>query len=314
VTVSAAASSAPSYPPFTGLVQGRARASTLLIIGWGHEMRGETAQLGDLAAEALRLARDSSDPSLESEAQCLLGDVLQDQGKPTAALAAFAESLAIRRQLSEQDPGNADWQRELAVAHSRVGAALQRQGELDKAQAAFDEYLAISRRLAGQDPDNAAWQRELALAHGRVGKALQAQKRPKEARAEFDEYLAISRRLVDEAPDNAAWQRELAVAHSSMGGMLQAQEKLTEARAAFGKSLTIIRCLAEEDPGNADLQRDLAVACLRLARVERLTSNNSKAALELYEESLRIFTDRVARAPERQTVEAELKAFREGKS
>jgi hypothetical protein len=57
----------------------------------------------------------------------------------------------------------------------------------------------------------------------------------------------------------------------------------------------------------------LAVVCLQLARVERLTSNN-KAALELYEESLRIFTDFFARAPERELVERELKAFREGKS
>lgn len=298
----------------TGLVQGRARASTLLIIGWGREMRGETAQLGDLATEALRLARDSSDRRMESEAQCLLGDVLQDQGKPAAAQAAFAESLAVRRRLSEQDPGNADWQRELAVTHSRVGGVLQRQGKLDEAQEAFDEYLAISRRLAEKDPDNAVWQRELALAHGRVGGVLQAQKRPKEARAEYDEYLAISRRLVEAAPDNAGRQRELAVAHNSMGVMLQAQEQLTEARAAFDKSLTISRRLAEQDPGNADLQRGLAVACLRLARVERRTSDNETAS-KLYEESLRIFnTDFVARAPERKLVEEELKAFRKEQS
>jgi tetratricopeptide (TPR) repeat protein len=98
-----------------------------------------------------------------------------------------------------------------------------------------------------------------------------------------------------------------------MGVMLQAQEQLTEARAAFDKSLTIIRLLAEQDRGNADLQRGLAVACLRLARVERRTSNN-EAASKLYEESLRIFTDFVARAPERELVEAELKAFRERQS
>jgi tetratricopeptide (TPR) repeat protein len=74
---------------------------------------------------------------MESEAQCLLGDALLNQGKPAAAQAAFAEALAIRRQLSEQDPGNADCQRELAGVLSRVGGVLQRQGVLDAAAGGF---------------------------------------------------------------------------------------------------------------------------------------------------------------------------------
>ena len=72
------------------------------------------------------------------------------------------------------DPSNAAWQRDLAVAHSRVGGVLQAQGKLGEAQAAFGEYLAISRRLAEADPSNAGWQRELAVAHGRVGGVLKA--------------------------------------------------------------------------------------------------------------------------------------------
>jgi tetratricopeptide (TPR) repeat protein len=252
----------------TGFLQGRARAATLLTIGWGGEMRGEIAQLGDLATEALRLAQDSTDRRMESEAQCLVGDVLQAQGQLAAAQAAFANCLAIRRQLARQDPDNTDCQRELAVAHSRVGDVLKAQDQLTEARAAFDEYLVISRRLAEQDQSNAGWQRELAIAHGRVG------------------------------------------------SVLQAQDQLTEARAAFDKSLTISRRLAEQDQSNADLQRGLASACSRLARAEAQASKN-KAALKLYEESLRILTDLVARAPElvawqkaRERVEAELNAFR----
>jgi tetratricopeptide (TPR) repeat protein len=118
-------------------------------------MRGETAQLADLATEALRLAQGSADRRIESDAQCLVGDVLQAQGQLAAAQAAYAEYVAISQQLAEQDPGNADWQRDLAVAHSRVGDVLQAQGQLAAAQAAYAEDLAISRRLAEQDPGNA---------------------------------------------------------------------------------------------------------------------------------------------------------------
>ncbi len=110
--------------------------------------------------------------------------------------------------------------------------------------------------------------------------------------------------------------QKLAVALSQMGSMLQTQNQPNEARAALEESLTIIRRLAEQDPGNSDLQRGLALACLRLARSEKRRGNDE--ALKLYEESLSILTDLVARAPrfvtwqqEMEVVEKELKALRE---
>jgi Flp pilus assembly protein TadD len=114
--------------------------------------------------------------------------------------------------LAELDPSNADWQRGLAAAHSRVGAVLQAEGKLVEAQAEFGRDLAINRRLAELDPSNAEWQRALAVAHSRVGDALQAEGKLAEAQAEFGEYLAISRRLAELDPSNAGRERELAVA------------------------------------------------------------------------------------------------------
>jgi hypothetical protein len=105
----------------SGLVQGRARASALIVSGWVGEMRGEPAQLADIANEALLLAQNSADRRLEADAQCLVGDVLQAQDQLVPAQAAFTEFLAISQRLAGQDPSIADWQRELAVAHGRMG-------------------------------------------------------------------------------------------------------------------------------------------------------------------------------------------------
>ena len=251
----------------TGLVAGRARAWTLLIGAWSRALRGETAQLAEVAAEVLQLAREAADGPAEGDAQALLGRVWEAQGQLAAAQAAFGEYLTISRRLAEQDPGNAGWQRELAMAHSRVGNVLQAQGKLAAAQAAFGETLAITRRLAEQNPGNAGWQRELAVAHNQVGNVLQAQGQLATAQAAFGEYLAISRRLAEQDPGNAGWQRELAVAHSHVGDVLQAQGQLAAAQAAFGECLAISRRLAEQDPGNAGWQRDLAVAHSRVGDV-----------------------------------------------
>ena len=196
----------------TRLVAGRARAWALLVIAWVRYARGETAQLADIAQTALRLARENQDQRAEADAQCLRGDVSQAQGKLEAARAAYRENLVISRWLAESDPSNAGWQRELAVAHSRVGVVSQALGQLEGAQAAFAEDLAISRRLAEADPSNASWQRDLAVAHSKIGDVSQAQGQLEAARAAFGESLVISRRLAESDPSNADWQRELAVA------------------------------------------------------------------------------------------------------
>ncbi len=120
-------------------IHGRARAWALLVIAWARTLKGETAQLGAAARTALQLARGAKDLCEVAVAQCMVGDVLLDQGQLAAAQEAFGQDLAISRRLAEQDPGNADWQRDLAVAHSKVGDVLPGQGQLTAAQAPFGQ-------------------------------------------------------------------------------------------------------------------------------------------------------------------------------
>jgi len=65
----------------TNLVRGRAQAWVLLNISWARVNRGESAQLRAAADRALELARAARDARAEADAQCLLGDVFQSQGK-----------------------------------------------------------------------------------------------------------------------------------------------------------------------------------------------------------------------------------------
>jgi hypothetical protein len=142
----------------TGLVDGAARVEVLLCTAEVRSSRGETAQLGDQAREAESLARRIQHWPGLGRACCLLGDVHQARGDLAGAEAAFGEyvRLTIFRRLVQQDPSNAGWQRDLAVAHSVwLGDVLQARGDLAGAEAAFGEYLTISRRLAQQDPSNA---------------------------------------------------------------------------------------------------------------------------------------------------------------
>jgi Flp pilus assembly protein TadD len=60
-------------------------------------------------------------------------------------------------QLAKADPGNAGWQRDLAVAYSKVGDVQVAQGNLPDALKLFRDSLVISQRLAIADPNAMGW-------------------------------------------------------------------------------------------------------------------------------------------------------------
>jgi tetratricopeptide (TPR) repeat protein len=271
----------------TGVTHGRARAATLLAIGEARSMRGETAQLAELASEALRLAQESADLRLESDAQNLVGDVLQSLGQLKPAETAYKVFLAISRRLAEQDPDDAQRQHDLAVAHGSIGDVLQSQGQLKPAEAAYKDFLGISRKLAEQDPSNAQWQHDLAVAHSSIGDVLLAQVQLKPAEEAFGEYLTVSRRLAARYPENAVFQRGLAVAYNRIGDVLQSQGQLKPAEAAYKDFLAISRKLAEQDPSNAQWQHDLAVAHGRVGNM-LLAQGQHREAEAAFSETLSI--------------------------
>jgi len=77
------------------------------------------------------------------------------------ALASYRQGLTIREKLARQDPGNAEWQRDLSVIYERLGEVQQAQGDLAGALASYRQGLTIREKLARQDPGNAQWQADV---------------------------------------------------------------------------------------------------------------------------------------------------------
>ena len=92
----------------------------------------------------------------------MCGDVLVEQRNLPAALDAFKPSLAIRDRLAKADPGNAGWQRDVALSHGRVASVLGQQGERDRALGAFRQGRDIIARLKDASPANATLPKDLA--------------------------------------------------------------------------------------------------------------------------------------------------------
>ncbi len=230
------------------------------------------AALGAIAHWIDRVPPGSAeDPFWRRERSVLLnrqGDVLRDQGDLGGALAAYLESLAVRRRLAEVDPSNAGWQRDLSVSQDRVGNVLRDQGDLGGALAAYLESLAVSGRLAEADPSNAGWQRDLSVSQDRVGDVLRDQGLGG-ALAAYLESLAVSRRLAEVDPSNAGWQRDLSFSLTRMAEFHERQGDTTQALLLSEESLMIDERLAALDPSNATWQGDVLVSRSLVARLRR---------------------------------------------
>ena len=86
----------------------------------------------------------------------------QAQGDLAAALTSYEADLAIAERLTKTDPGNVEWQRDLALGYGRVALIEWRQGARDDALKVFQQGRDIITQLIRRAPDNATLPNDLA--------------------------------------------------------------------------------------------------------------------------------------------------------
>jgi hypothetical protein len=72
------------------------------------------------------------------------------------------DGLAIRERLAKSDPGNAGWQRDLAMSFGELAMIHGQSGDKAKALDFLRQGQAIMARLTKLSPDNARWAKDLA--------------------------------------------------------------------------------------------------------------------------------------------------------
>ncbi len=152
-----------------------------------------------------------------------LGDTTKWQERAVAA-------QQLLQTLSDGDPKNTAYIRDLAIAESTLGARAK--GDLDGALQNYGISLSRVLELANADPDNggllrdvaveverADWQRDLAIAHGRVGLALAQRGKMDDAFAELRKGRALVAGLKDKSSASAALAQDLVWFDKTLAGL-----------------------------------------------------------------------------------------------
>src|SRR5262245_17081930 len=183
--------------------------SVKYLLGTLHRRREQIASLQRQATADPGSTKRQQDLS---RAPHSLGEEMRNAGEMPggqdclqAALENFRASLAIMERLVKVDPGYAEWQRDLFIAHKRVGEVLQNQGNLAAALASYRAALPIAESLAESRPRHVRSHLDLYFAHtsiamievrmGERGRALDA----------FKAARAVMAQLRSELPDDPNW-------------------------------------------------------------------------------------------------------------
>src|SRR5206468_620680 len=104
----------------------------------------ETQSLLDQALEIYRRLRDARKEAVVLDG---LGNIQRARGDLDGAQRSFEASMEIAKKLTERDPENTQWQRDLSVSHDNLGNIQQARGDLDGAQRSFEASMEIRKKL-----------------------------------------------------------------------------------------------------------------------------------------------------------------------
>ncbi|MFI5447533.1 hypothetical protein [Polaromonas sp. UC242_47] len=210
-----------------------------------------------------------------------------------AAAASFASAIAILEKLLASEPEHAAWQRDLAVAYSRLAKV---SGAWTKSRDLHQKAVDLQKSVVAKNAGNKAWQHDLAVMYEGLGSVQFGMGGEKPARAAKMAELELREKLADAEPANTKWQHELALNYDRLGEMFATIANVSQARDAFLAGFEIHDKLVKLDPSNLAWQLDLARNRSDAAEFER-HRGKSETGAKLRQEALRLRTAIIERDP-----------------
>jgi tetratricopeptide (TPR) repeat protein len=205
-------------------------------------------------------------------------------------LAYFGEGIQIRESLVRQEPDNARYKRDLAIAHFFAGRAYLKLGDPHKAMEHLDQFLPVVQERVNANPQDARSRRDLASAHDFVGQAYAMMREMDKARSSYESFQRIIVPLSQSDPENTGYRELVSESQRRFGELACAEGRLDEGIEHYREALRIIDRLTNDDPDNVLVKIGRATLLVQLgtalARADEapLARQRLEAAQLLFEE------------------------------
>jgi tetratricopeptide (TPR) repeat protein len=107
-----------------------------------------------------------------------IGNVHLAKGEFADAIESYQASHDTCDALAKADPGNANWQFNLAISYGKLSDAYDKAGDENKSLNAAQQAQAILLRLIKLEPDNGAWKSAAAFTDRRIAYLNKQLKQP----------------------------------------------------------------------------------------------------------------------------------------
>jgi len=231
-----------------------------------------------------------------AQAEYWIGFVAWRQGRFEEADTWLNRYRDSALKLAAMDPGNFDWQREVAYGHHNLAVLDQSRGRVREAEQALRAELDLYRDWVPAHPNDttlrfeaanvASWLGSLALRDGRLA----------EGRALFEEQVAALSRNHTEEPENATWRFHLLNALVLLAEVQAQLGNLEAAHQNVSSAIGLAVALAEQDPSNLNWQHALGYCYWWQARLDSHSAPHRAEADAHFAEHL--FASAVAIEPE----------------
>jgi eukaryotic-like serine/threonine-protein kinase len=250
-------------------------------------------------------ADDAESRAIRAEGSGQVGIMRYRLGELKQAETAYADALALEKQLAADFPTRPEFRKQLGRCHSNLGLLFSETGRLIEAEAAYGEAVAIQKQLAADFPTQPEFRHGLAMSYNNLGILLNTTGRQEEAETAWGEALALRKQLAADFPARPEFRRKLAGSHHNLGNLLMTTGRLKPAETAYADALALRKQLAADFPARPEFRQELATSHNNLGFLLRATGRLGEAEAA-YAEALAIQKQLAADFPTRPEFRREL--------
>ena len=151
----------------------------------------------------------------------------------------------MAQELTELEPGNTTYRRDLSVCYERLADLARAAGRSGDAEALYQQALAVAQELTELEPGNTTYRRDLSVSYERLGKIAAGSGQAEEAQRCLTIALDMRRELHRQEPQRVDLAEELGVTLYLFSGAVDDQanvrQEIIDVLVPFERASTITR-------------------------------------------------------------------------